>query len=56
MRVWFETAAVETKAGMGSNGLDSTNFFGTEEGEPNLSPFLHKLFKEVGSVCPYVCC
>ncbi|KAK1668972.1 hypothetical protein QYE76_057131 [Lolium multiflorum] len=37
---------VQTKAGMGSNGFDSTSFFGTEEDGPNLSPFLRKLFKE----------
>ncbi|XP_020195225.1 GDP-L-galactose phosphorylase 1 isoform X3 [Aegilops tauschii subsp. strangulata] len=32
--------------GMCSNGFDSTNCFRMEEVEPNLSPFLHKLFKE----------
>ncbi|VAH82645.1 unnamed protein product [Triticum turgidum subsp. durum] len=37
---------VETKAGMCSNGFDSTNCLRMEEVEPNLSPFLHKLFKE----------
>ncbi|KAM3334260.1 hypothetical protein ACQJBY_028979 [Aegilops geniculata] len=37
---------VETKAGMCSNGFDSTNCFRMEEVEPNLSPFLRKLFKE----------
>jgi len=31
---------------MGSNGFDSTNFFGMGKDEPNLSPFLHKLFRE----------
>ncbi|XBI30630.1 GDP-L-galactose phosphorylase 1-like isoform X4 [Triticum dicoccoides] len=36
----------ETKAGMCSNGFDSTNCLRMEEVEPNLSPFLHKLFKE----------
>jgi hypothetical protein len=56
MLLWFETSAVETKSGMGSNGFDSTGFFGTEEDEPTLSPFLRKLFKEVGTVCPSVCC
>ncbi|KAM3353108.1 hypothetical protein ACQJBY_024346 [Aegilops geniculata] len=37
---------VETKAGMCSNGFDSTNRFRMEEVEPNLSPFLHKIFEE----------
>ncbi|XP_037415060.1 GDP-L-galactose phosphorylase 1-like isoform X3 [Triticum dicoccoides] len=32
--------------GMCSNGFDSTNCLRMEEVEPNLSPFLHKLFKE----------
>ncbi|XP_037415059.1 GDP-L-galactose phosphorylase 1-like isoform X2 [Triticum dicoccoides] len=34
------------RAGMCSNGFDSTNCLRMEEVEPNLSPFLHKLFKE----------
>ncbi|XP_044977883.1 GDP-L-galactose phosphorylase 1-like isoform X1 [Hordeum vulgare subsp. vulgare] len=37
---------VGTEAGMCSNGFDSTNCFRMEELETNLSPFLHKLFKE----------
>lgn len=41
--------AVETKAGMGSKAVDSTYSFAVEDREehdPNLSPFLRKLFKQ----------
>lgn len=44
--------AVETKAGMGSKAVDSTYSFAVEDREehdPNLSPFLRKLFKQVSS-------
>jgi hypothetical protein len=46
---------VETKAGMASNGFDSTHLFGVLEDEPNLTPFLRRLFKEVGRVRTSVC-
>lgn len=47
---------VETKVGMGSKGLSSTYSFVVEEDDPNLSSFLRKLFKEVGSVSTFAQC
>jgi hypothetical protein len=40
---------------VGSNGFDSTHLFGVEEDEPNLTPFLRRLFKEVGRVRTSIC-